>query len=119
MGYADHRIALSILEHDVVVRRIFLDEIVLKQEGLVLVACDDMVDPVDLGYQGLGLGILVGKKVAVDPSMKVLCLSYIDDCEALVPHQVAAWVMWQLAGLLTSFGQLILFHLRGLCCIGT
>ena len=58
-----HRIALTILEKDVVVRVVFLYQIVLKDKSLILIACDDVVYGIDLIDKSRCLGIPVGKEI--------------------------------------------------------
>ena len=93
IGDPDQGIALSILEKDVVVGIVFLDQIVLQDQGLIFVTCNHVVDGGDLLHQSRRLGIPVGKEIGVDPSLKVLCLPYIYYSSFTVLHQVASRIL--------------------------
>ena len=97
LGDAYHRIALAVLEQDVVMGVVLLYEVILKDQGLILIAGYDVINRVDLLNKGRCLGIAVGKEIRSDAAAQVLGLADIDNGTFPVLHQIAARILRHLA----------------------
>ena len=88
----DVRIALVILEADVVFRAMLLDQVHLKDERLKLRADHDPFNIHDLAHEAAGLGIVAGIRVEVgaDAVLQADGLADINDRARRVLHQVTA-----------------------------
>ena len=91
-GDLDVRIALVVLEPDVVLGLVALDEVALEDQGLQFGGGDDKVDVVDAGHQALDLGALAGRgvKVGAHPGAQVDRLADVEDRALGVLHQIDA-----------------------------
>ncbi|KAF5039356.1 hypothetical protein DSECCO2_544790 [anaerobic digester metagenome] len=93
IGDADDRIALAVLQRDIVSGRVLLDQVVFQHQCLILISGYDVLDAGDFRNQGSRFGAPVGKEVAGNPLAQVLGLAHIDDGLLAVPHQVDAAAM--------------------------
>ena len=91
-GDLDIRIALVILEADIVLRAVFLDQVALQDEGLNLGVGDDEVEIGDVVYQAVQLGGVAGRslEVGAHPMPQVNRLAHVDHLAPFVLHQVDA-----------------------------
>ena len=99
LGYADHRIALSILQQDVVVRVVLLYQVVLENQRLVVVSRYHMVDVAYLLHKRLRLAVAVGQEVLAHALSQAFGLAHVDDDALFVLHQIASGVQRQGMGL--------------------
>ena len=103
------RIALVVLEQNVIAGHVLLDEGVFQDQGLEFAAHQDGVEGVHLPHHGVGLQIVAppGLEILADPVFQLLGLAHIDDCARLVVHQVHAGGQGQAVGF---FQQLVFCH---------
>ena len=80
-------------------RVVLLYEIVLKNQRLILIAGDDVVDVVDLRNQGGCFGVPSRKEVGLDTPSQVLCLSDVDNSVGCILHHVNPGVLRKGMGL--------------------
>ena len=102
---ADVRVALVILQKDVVMRLVAFNEGVFQHQGLELAVGHDHIKVVDGGDHGpglLGVGGQVGK-ILRDPVFQGLGLAHVDDLVVLVLHDVDAWLQRQGVGFFLQF----------------
>lgn len=76
---ADTRVRLAVFEQNVVVRLVFLDQVVLQQESILLRVDHHIAYIRNMRHQLPGLAaLMVFLEVTVHPSMQVLCFANID-----------------------------------------
>ena len=107
MGYPYHWIAFAVLEHYVVMRIVFLYEVVLQNQRLVVVSSYDMVYVTDLLDQHSGLAVAIRQEILAHALSKAFGLSNVDDHPVLVLHEVAPRVQRQCMGLGTSLLEVL------------
>ncbi len=84
-------IRLVVLEHDVVLGLVLLDEVVLEEKGLLLVAREHDGDVVHVAQEALGLLVLVPlSEIAFYPVLDASRLAYIDDVLPFVTEEIDA-----------------------------
>ncbi len=87
-GNPDDRIGFSVFQVDVVPGTMVLDEVVFKQQRLVLVGREDIVDGNHSGHEHPGLDRQVFGKIRAQTGTQVLGLADIDDVTRGVFHDV-------------------------------
>ena len=91
---ADSKVALVVLEEDVVSRLVALDEFVFGEKGLVLAATDDPFQVLGAVHEAAYLRVAtphrVGAEVAADTPFEVDRLADVYDPPAPVAHDVTA-----------------------------
>ncbi len=80
-------------------RVVFLNQVVFKNKGLVVVSGDHVVDVSDLLHKGLGLSVSVGEKVLAYTASETLGFSNVDDVSAFILHQITARIQRKGVGL--------------------
>ena len=109
LAQAHKRVALVVLEKDVVAGLVVLDEGVFQHQRLKFRGDEDGVETIHLRYHGPGFGV-VGRtalEILGDPVFQFFCLAYVDDLTGFVHHQIDAGGQWQIVGLLP---QLVACH---------
>ena len=86
----DKRVALVILEQDVVVRLVLLYERVFQHQRLELAARDNDVEVMHLLHHGLDLRQMLPVEIAADAVLQLLRLADVYDLSVLVEHDVHA-----------------------------
>jgi len=96
-GDLDVRVALVVLEPDVVSRAVLLDEFTLEDQGLDLGVGDDKVKVVSMGHEFVRLAVTLrgGVKIRANPVSQVNRLADIDHATVLVAVDIDAWLCWQ------------------------
>ena len=110
---ADIRIALVVLQQDVVAGHVPLDKGVLQHQCLELAGDEDGVEAVHLRHHVPRLGGVGGAvlEILAHPVFQLLGLAHVDDPACFIHHQIDARRQWQVVGLLP---QLFLCHARRL-----
>jgi hypothetical protein len=96
-GETDHRIRFSVFQVDIVLGLPLLDEVVLKEQGLVLRVRDDDFDALHGGEQKTGLDVLFTGKVGPDTILQGSRFADVNDRGLGIPHDIDPWFVGILA----------------------
>ena len=77
---ADGRVGLVVLQQHVVSWLVFLDQVILQQQGILFRVHHDVADVGNLGNQHACLGrLVVFGKIRIDTTLQILGFSHVDD----------------------------------------
>ena len=105
---------LVVLEQYVLLRLVFLNQVVLEQESVLLIIDDNVVYMANLAYENSCLRrLFLIKEIRRHPPFEVLGLAYVDNLASLVEILIYARHVRQHAHKLLKVGETLI--IRGVC----
>lgn len=90
------RISLVILEQDIILRLMFLNKVVFKQQGILLIIYDYMMNVTNLADKDSRLTrLLFIKEIGRYAPFEVLSLANVNYLSCLVEILIDSWLIWQ------------------------